>query len=85
MSDRTPDTRDRPHVDIEHLIHHTELPHTRLSSVLDTIVRSIGNAVSWIWVVLLRSSSSTSRCAMPLAKAGSSSKSFNGTFTPWAF
>jgi hypothetical protein len=48
MSDPAPDIGERPHVDIEHTIHHTELPHTRLSSVLDAIVRGIGNAVSWI-------------------------------------
>jgi TRAP-type mannitol/chloroaromatic compound transport system permease small subunit len=53
MSDRTPDTGERPHVDIEHIIHYTELLHTRLSSILDAIVRGIGNAVSWIWVVLV--------------------------------
>jgi TRAP-type mannitol/chloroaromatic compound transport system permease small subunit len=53
MSDGTPDIGERPHVDIEHLIHHIELPHTRLSSVLDAIVRGIGNTVSWIWVVLV--------------------------------
>jgi TRAP-type mannitol/chloroaromatic compound transport system permease small subunit len=53
MSDPAPDIGERPHVDIEHTIHHTELPHTRLSSVIDAIIRGIGNAVSWIWVVLI--------------------------------
>jgi TRAP-type mannitol/chloroaromatic compound transport system permease small subunit len=53
MSDGTPGAGDGPHVDLEQLIHHTELPHTRLSSVLDAIVRGIGNAVSWVWVVLV--------------------------------
>jgi TRAP-type mannitol/chloroaromatic compound transport system permease small subunit len=53
MSDQTPDTGERLHVDIEQLIHHTELPHTRLSSVLDAIVRGIGNVVSWVWAILV--------------------------------
>lgn len=53
MSGGTPHIGERPHVDIEHLIHHTELPHTRLSRVLDAIVRGIGNAVSWIWAALV--------------------------------
>jgi TRAP-type mannitol/chloroaromatic compound transport system permease small subunit len=29
------------------------LPHTRLSNHLDGLIRAIGNAVSWIWLVLL--------------------------------
>jgi TRAP-type mannitol/chloroaromatic compound transport system permease small subunit len=53
MSNGTPDLGDGPHVDIEQLIHRVELPHTRLSSVLDALVRGIGNAVSWVWVVLV--------------------------------
>ena len=53
MSGGTPGAGDDPHVDIEHLIHHTELPQTRLSSVLDAVVKGIGDAVSWVWVVLV--------------------------------
>lgn len=53
MSEGTSGTGDGPHLDIEQLIHHTELPHTRLSSALDAFVRGIGNAVSWVWAVLV--------------------------------
>jgi TRAP-type mannitol/chloroaromatic compound transport system permease small subunit len=53
MVDGPEETGDGPHVDIEQLIHRVELPHTRLSSVLDAFVRGIGNAVSWVWVVLV--------------------------------
>ncbi len=50
---RQDDTGEKPHVKIEQLIPHTELPHTRLSSVLDAFVRGIGNAVSWVWAMLV--------------------------------
>lgn len=53
MSEGTSGTGDGPHLDIEQLIHHTELPHTRLSNALDAFVRGIGNAVSWVWAVLV--------------------------------
>lgn len=53
MTEGAPSAGDAPHVDIEQLIHHTELPHTRLSSVLDAFVRGIGNAVSWVWILLV--------------------------------
>ena len=42
-----------PHIDIDELIHHTELPHTRLSGALDRIVTGAGDVVSWVWVVLV--------------------------------
>ena len=31
----------------------TNLPHTRLSQALDNILRSIGEWVSWVWILLL--------------------------------
>ena len=33
--------------------HHTSLPHTRLSRRIDAGVRRVGEAVSWVWLVLL--------------------------------
>ncbi len=55
MGDNSRDTRDPDdlHVDIDHLLHHTRLPHTTLSHALDVIVRRIGEAISWIWIALL--------------------------------
>ncbi len=53
MSEGTPGAGDGPHVDIEQFIHHTELPHNRLSSALDAFVRGIGNAASWVWALLV--------------------------------
>ncbi len=53
MSDQpTPSDRDREAV-LESLEHHTELPQTRLSGALEGFVRGVGNAVSWLWVVLV--------------------------------
>ncbi len=34
-------------------LHHSAFPETRLSVRLDAIVRGIGDAVAWLWVVLL--------------------------------
>lgn len=53
MTDRSPQARPEPHIDLEHFIHHTELPSTRISRVLDGFVRGIGNIVSWVWVLLV--------------------------------
>jgi len=53
MSDPKQPPADEPHIDIEQLIHHTDLPHTRLSDFLDRIVKRSGDVVSWIWVVLV--------------------------------
>ncbi|MDJ0950206.1 MAG: TRAP transporter small permease subunit [Alphaproteobacteria bacterium] len=33
--------------------HHTELPNTRLSDALNGFIRRIGEAVSWLWIVLV--------------------------------
>lgn len=42
-----------PHIDVDELIHHTELPHTSVSRVLDRFVKGVGDAVSWLWVLLV--------------------------------
>jgi TRAP-type mannitol/chloroaromatic compound transport system permease small subunit len=41
-----PDLR---HVE-DRLIHHTELPRTVISDILDGIIRGIGEACSWLWL-----------------------------------
>ena len=38
---------------LQHVIHHTELPHTAVSQPLDAFVRGLGNAISWIWLLLV--------------------------------
>ncbi|MBW2294881.1 MAG: TRAP transporter small permease subunit [Deltaproteobacteria bacterium] len=35
-------------IDLQHV-----LPHTRLSTRLDRLIRAVGEAVSWVWLVLL--------------------------------
>jgi TRAP-type mannitol/chloroaromatic compound transport system permease small subunit len=47
------ETREEPHVDLGKVVHHTDLPRTRFSETLDALIRRIGDAVSWLWVVLL--------------------------------
>jgi len=42
-----------PHIDLDKLVHHTELPRTRLSAAIDPWIRRIGEAFSWVWVVLV--------------------------------
>ena len=43
-----------PHIVVEDLIHHTELPRTSLSNALDAIIRWIGYSASWFcWVFLV--------------------------------
>ncbi len=53
MTDLPDPLKHEPHLDLDQLVHHTKLPHTRLSDVLDRLIRRIGEAVSWLWVVLL--------------------------------
>lgn len=48
---RAPD--EPPTVDDAALSHHTELPETRLSQVLDTLLASVGRAFSWMWLVVM--------------------------------
>ena len=38
---------------IEAPVYHVELPHTRVSRFIDAWIRRVGDAVSWLWVVLL--------------------------------
>jgi TRAP-type mannitol/chloroaromatic compound transport system permease small subunit len=40
-------------VPLEGFTHPDALPHTRVSRVLDAWIRSIGNALSWVWLALL--------------------------------
>lgn len=52
------DTRDNGQpiatlMDLDHFNHHTELPHTRLSDLIDRVLLKIGNLMSWTWVVLM--------------------------------
>ncbi len=53
MTERGRGTPSEPHIDVDQLIHHTELPHTPLSRILDGFVKAVGDAVSWLWVVLV--------------------------------
>lgn len=39
--------------DLQHIVHHTQLPHTSLSLVVDRAIRGVGHLVSYIWLVLL--------------------------------
>lgn len=41
-----------PHLDLESFVHHTSLPHTRVSLAIDRVIRAIGDAASWLWIVL---------------------------------
>jgi len=42
-----------PHVDLDQLLHHTELPITGFSRRIDPLVRGVGKLSSYIWVVLV--------------------------------
>lgn len=42
-----------PHVELDHLLHHTELPETGFSRRIDPLVRGVGKLSSYIWVVLV--------------------------------
>ncbi len=53
MTEQSRGSRSEPHINVDQLIHHTELPHTTLSRLLDGFVKAVGNAVSWLWVVLV--------------------------------
>jgi len=41
------------HPDLDHLIHHTALPETGLSRRIDALLRAVGSAMSWSWVLLM--------------------------------
>lgn len=52
--DRDPGDRGPGLGDVEHvLIHHTELPRTALSDLLDRIISFVGQAFSWLWLVVV--------------------------------
>lgn len=42
-----------PHVDLNHLLHHTELPETGFSKAVDPLTRAIGKVSAWSWIVLV--------------------------------
>ncbi len=41
------------HPDLDHLNHHTALPETGLSRRIDSLLRAVGSAMSWSWVLLM--------------------------------
>ena len=41
------------HDRLHELVHHAELPHTFLSSVLDRFTRRLGSLISWVWLALV--------------------------------
>lgn len=54
MTQPSPPSGSEPRVDVEDILfHHVELPETRLSGALDRFVEGVGNAVSWLWVLLV--------------------------------
>jgi len=54
MTDQHGPDGGEPHVVVEDLIHHTELPRTALSNALDAIIRWIGYSASWFcWISLV--------------------------------
>ncbi len=53
MSDPSPQAGAEAHVDIDQLIHHTVLPPTRTSRVLDAVVKGAGDLLSWVWLILV--------------------------------
>ena len=53
MSDHpAPSEQDREKA-LESLEHHTELPRTRLSGALEGFIKGVGDAASWVWVILV--------------------------------
>lgn len=54
MTDQQGPRGGEPHVDVDDLIHHTELPRTGVSNFLDAIVRWAGYGASWFcWLTLV--------------------------------
>ena len=53
MSDPSRAPESEPHIDVDELIHHTALPETSVSRVLDRIVKGVGDVVSWVWILLV--------------------------------
>lgn len=42
-----------PHLDMDHIFHHTELPQTKASLWIDGLLNKICSTFSWIWLVLV--------------------------------
>ncbi|GMV60441.1 MAG: C4-dicarboxylate ABC transporter substrate-binding protein [Betaproteobacteria bacterium] len=42
-----------PRIDLDQLVHHVELPQTRLSAAIDPWLRRIGEIFSWVWLALI--------------------------------
>lgn len=40
-------------LDLDQFVHHTELPPTPFSQRIDAVIRRIGEAASWVWIVLI--------------------------------
>lgn len=53
MTDQKHDSSGYTAEALEKVIHHTELPTTRLSAGLDGIIDRVGSLVSWLWIVLV--------------------------------
>lgn len=53
MSERTAGQDPDPHIVVDELIHHTDLPNTAISRALDWFVKVVGDSISWLWVVLV--------------------------------
>jgi TRAP-type mannitol/chloroaromatic compound transport system permease small subunit len=47
------DSKDPPHVDLDGIMHHTELPHSRVSLFLDGVVTRVCEAFSSVWIILV--------------------------------
>lgn len=48
---RIPDPKHVDHVDL--IVHHTSLPETAASRIIDRMLNGIGSAASWLWVVVM--------------------------------
>jgi TRAP-type mannitol/chloroaromatic compound transport system permease small subunit len=53
MAGQQPAGAGAPHLDLDQLAHHVELPKTRLSEAIDPWIRRVGEAFSWVWVLLV--------------------------------
>lgn len=53
MTDQGSTSRGHAEEALEKVIHHTELPQTRLSMALDKFINAIGGLVSWFWLALM--------------------------------
>lgn len=42
-----------PDVNLDQFVHHTSLPHTKMSHAIDAFLRKVGELSSWLWVVLI--------------------------------